>query len=217
MRQNKGINLLGAKDKFHNYLVETFKNYNTDLIIFGHSDNINQEILSDFRSINKNIIISHWNEDPLMKKLSDTSENIDKLKSFFPIVDHSFITTNPTELNLSKMYFKNVHFFMTPVDSNIECFDVYKLNPSNDIFYAMSHGVNRATLKSGKVDNRVIFLKKLIKKINGIKYDFYGIGKQEPVWGNEFYRSLLNSKMALNLSRGEPTKHYSSNRCFTYG
>ena len=101
---------------------------------------------------------------------------------------------------------------MTPVDSNIECFDVYKLNPSNDIFYAMSHGVNRATLKSGKVDGRVIFLKKLIKKINGIKYDFYGIGKQEPVWGNEFYRSLLNSKMALNLSRGEPTKHYSSNR-----
>ena len=212
VRQNKGINLLSAKDKFHNYLVETFKNYNPDLIIFGHSDNINQEILSDFRSINKNIIISQWNEDPLMKKLSDTSENIDKLKSFFPIVDHSFITTNPTELNLSKKYFKNVHFFMTPVDSNIECFDVYKLNPTNDIFYAMSHGVNRATLKSGKVDNRVIFLKKLIKKINGIKYDFYGIGKQEPVWGNEFYRSLLNSKMALNLSRGEPTKHYSSNR-----
>ena len=48
--------------------------------------------------------------------------------------------------------------------------------------------------------------------MNGIKYDFYGIGKQEPVWGNEFYKSLLNSKMALNLSRGEPTKHYSSNR-----
>ena len=76
----------------------------------------------------------------------------------------------------------------------------------------MSHGVNRATLKEGKIDNRVNFLGKLIKKIDGIKYDFYGFGKQEPVWGNEFYRSLLNSKMALNLSRGNPTKHYSSNR-----
>tara|TARA_Y100001935_G_C17139104_1_gene424574 strand:+ start:59 stop:625 length:567 start_codon:yes stop_codon:yes gene_type:complete len=101
---------------------------------------------------------------------------------------------------------------MTPVDRNIECFDVYNLKPSNDVFYAMSHGVNRATLKIGKTDSRVIFLEKLIKKINGIKYDFYGIGKQEPVWGNEFYKSLINSKMALNLSRGEPTKHYSSNR-----
>ena len=101
---------------------------------------------------------------------------------------------------------------MAPVDKNIECFDVYNLDPKNDFFYAMSHGVNRAVLKEGKTDNRVVFLDKLIKKINGIKYDFYGFGKQEPVWGNEFYKSLLNSKMALNLSRGKPTKHYSSNR-----
>ncbi len=212
VRLNKSINLFGAREKFHSYLVETFKNYNPDLIIFGHSDNVNQEILSDFRSINKKIIISQWNEDPLMKNLPDTHENINKLSKFFPIVDHSFITTNPTTLNLSKKYIKKVHFFMTPVDRNIECFDVYNLKPSNDVFYAMSHGVNRATLKIGKTDSRVIFLEKLIKKINGIKYDFYGIGKQEPVWGNEFYKSLVNSKMALNLSRGEPTKHYSSNR-----
>ncbi len=212
VRLNKSINLFGAKEKFHNYLIETFKNYNPDLIIFGHSDNINQEILSDFRSINKNIIISQWNEDPLMKNLPDTYENINKLSKFFPIVDHSFITTNPSTLSLSKKYLKNVHFFMTPVDKNIECFDVYNLKPSNDIFYAMSHGVNRATLKIGKTDSRVIFLEKLIKRMSGIKYDFYGIGKQEPIWGNEFYKSLINSKMALNLSRGEPTKHYSSNR-----
>ncbi len=212
VRQNKGINLLSFKDKFHSYLIETFKNYNPDLVIFGHSDNINHEIISDFRSINKKIIISHWNEDPLMKNLSDTSENVNKLKKFFPMVDHSFITTNPSVLKHSKRFNQNIHFFMTPVDKNIECFNVYKLKPENDVFYAMSHGVNRATLKEGKTDNRVIFLEKLIKKMDGIKYDFYGIGKQEPVWGNEFYKSLLNSKMALNLSRGEPTKHYSSNR-----
>ncbi len=212
VRQNKGINLLSFRDKFHNYLIETFKNYNPDLVIFGHSDNINNDILTDFRSINKKIIISQWNEDPLMKNLSDTSENVSKLKKFFPLVDHSFITTNPSVLKLSKKFTQHIHFFMTPVDKNIECFDVFKLKPENDVFYAMSHGVNRATLKEGKTDNRVIFLEKLIKKMDGIKYDFYGIGKQEPVWGNEFYKSLLNSKMALNLSRGEPTKHYSSNR-----
>ena len=212
VRQNKGLNLLGFKNKFHDYLIKTFKNYNPNLIIFGHSDNINQDILSDFRSLNKNIIISQWNEDPLMKNLSDTSENILKLKKFFSLVDHSFITTNPSVVNLSNKYKENIHYFMTPVDKNIECFDVFKLKPENDIFYAMSHGVNRATLKVGKTDSRVVFLEKLINKINGIKYDFYGIGKQEPIWGNEFYKSLLNSKMALNLSRGEPTKHYSSNR-----
>ena len=39
------------------------------------------------------------------------------------------------------------------------------------LHYAMSHGVNRATLKAGKIDNRVIFLKKLINKIKDIKYE----------------------------------------------
>ncbi len=212
VRQNKGLNMLSTKDKFHTYLVETFKNYNPDLIIFGHSDNITENILYDFKGLNKNIIISQWNEDPFMNNLTDKLDNKDKLKKFLPLVNHSFITTHPSVLNFSKQNKHNIHFFMTPVDKNIECFDVYKLNPHNDVFYAMSHGVNRATLKEGKTDNRVNFLNKLINKSNGIKYDFYGFGKQEPVWGNDFYKSLLNSKMALNLSRGNPTKHYSSNR-----
>ena len=212
VRQNKSIGFFNNKDRFHTYLVETFKNYNPDLVLFGHSNHINQEILIDFKTINKNIIISQWNEDPLMDGLDDTSANLSKIKKFISSVDHSFITTDPSALNLSKKNFSNIHFFMTPVDKNIECFNVYNLKPLNDIFYAMSHGVNRAVLKKGKTDDRVIFLNKLIKKISGIKYDFYGFGKQEPVWGNEFYKSLLNSKMALNLSRGKPTKHYSSNR-----
>ena len=212
VRQNKGLNILNIKDKFHSYLIETFKNYNPDLVIFGHSNNITENILYDFKKLNKNAIISQWNEDPFMSNMTDKLDNKDKLKKFLPFVDHSFITTNPSILNFPKKNNDNIHFFMTPVDKNIECFDVYKLNPHNDIFYAMSHGVNRAILKEGKIDNRVNFLNKLIKKINGIKYDFYGFGKQEPIWGNDFYKSLLNSKMALNLSRGNPTKHYSSNR-----
>ena len=77
---------------------------------------------------------------------------------------------------------------MTPVDRNIECFDVFNLNPTNDVFYAMSH-VNRAVLKQGKIDSRVNFLDRLVKSA-GIKFDFYGVGKQEPVWGNDFYKSL---------------------------
>ena len=212
VKQNKGLNLLSTKDKFHNYLIETFKNYNPDLIIFGHSEYITENILNDFKNLNKSIVISQWNEDPFVNDLADSSDNIKKLKKLLSLVDHSFITTNPSVLNFSKKDTKNIHFFMTPVDKNIECFNVFNLKPHNDVFYAMSHGVNRATLKEGKKDNRVNFLNKLIKINTDIKYDFYGFGKQEPVWGNDFYKSLLNSKMALNLSRGNPTKHYSSNR-----
>ena len=76
----------------------------------------------------------------------------------------------------------------------------------------MSHGVNRAILKEGTEDDRIIFLNNLVKKIPNIKYDFYGFANKQPIWGNNFFRSLINSKMGLNLSRGKPTKYYSSNR-----
>ena len=76
----------------------------------------------------------------------------------------------------------------------------------------MSHGVNRATLKKGKIDSRINFLNLLIKKIDNINYDFYGFENKEPIWGNNFYKALVGSKMGLNLSRGLPTKYYSSNR-----
>ena len=86
------------------------------------------------------------------------------------------------------------------------------MKPKNDLFYAMSHGVNRAVLKDGTEDDRILFLDKLINKIPTIKYDFYGFANKQPIWGSEFYNALINSKMGLNLSRGKPTKHYSSNR-----
>ena len=48
--------------------------------------------------------------------------------------------------------------------------------------------------------------------MKNINYDFYGFKNKEPIWGNQFYMALINSKMGLNLSRGLPTKYYSSNR-----
>ena len=86
------------------------------------------------------------------------------------------------------------------------------MNPKKDLFYAMSHGVNRAVLKDGMEDNRVQILDKLVQKIPNIKYDFFGFSNKQPIWGNDFNNALINSKMGLNLSRGLPTKYYSSNR-----
>ena len=56
-----------------------------------------------------------------------------------------------------KIDINNFHFFFVPVDKNIECFDVFNLKPTKDLFYAMSHGVNRATLKEGTEDDRINF------------------------------------------------------------
>jgi glycosyltransferase involved in cell wall biosynthesis len=146
-----------------------------------------------------------------MSSLSYSNKNISNISTYAPFVDHNFITTDPSIIK-KKIATNNFHFFFVPVDKNIERFDVFNMDPKKDLFYAMSHGVNRAVLKEGIEDNRVKFLDKLVKKISKIKYDFYGFANKQPIWGDNFNNALINSKMALNLSRGKPTKYYSSNR-----
>jgi glycosyltransferase involved in cell wall biosynthesis len=213
IKQNRGFSISNTYVKFQQYLLETFKNYKPNLIIFGHSNNISIETFQNFKNINKNLIISHWNEDPIMPGLEDTKFNIKKISSFKSVVDHTFITTDPSVFKKHNNQLKKLHYIFIPVDRNIECYDVYNLNPENDVFYAMSHGVNRASLKKGKSDSRSFFLDNLIKFLDeNIRYDFYGYQNKQPIWGDLFYKALINSKMGLNLSRGIPTKLYSSNR-----
>jgi glycosyltransferase involved in cell wall biosynthesis len=212
IKQTRNLSFVNTNNLFQKYLLNTFKNYNPDFFIFGHSNNIELNTLNIIRNKNKKLICSQWNEDPVMPSLEYSKKNIKNINIYSDNVDHNFITTHPDVLKKQKINIKNLHFFFVPVDKNIECFDVYKLNPAMDLFYAMSHGVNRASLKKGKTDDRIFFLDKLTKKMKDINYDFYGFKNKEPIWGNQFYMALVNSKMGLNLSRGLPTKYYSSNR-----
>ncbi len=215
IKQNRSFSFNPSNNSFQKYLINSCKSYNPDLLFFGHTKNINLETLDILKNLNKNLVISQWNEDPVMQNLDYSKKNINNIEFYSEFVDHTFLTTHPDVLKKNSIKLKNnnnIHFLFVPVDKNIECYDVFKLKPKNDLFYAMSHGVNRAKLKTGKIDDRIIFLNKLVKKIKDIKYDFYGFENQQPIWGNDFFNSLINSKMGLNLSRGNPTKYYSSNR-----
>ncbi len=211
LKNNKSFNLIPNRKYFQRYLIETFKNYNPDLLFFGHTSNIDLSTIEEIKSINKGLILSQWNEDPVMPGLDYSKQNISNINLYSDIVDHNFITTHPSVIKKNSNS-DNFHFFFVPVDRNIERFNVFNMNPKKDLFYAMSHGVNRAVLKKGIEDNRVEFLDKLVRKIPDIKYDFYGFTNKQPIWGNDFNDALINSKMGLNLSRGQPTKYYSSNR-----
>ena len=211
LRNNKSFNLFPNKNNFQKFLIDTFKNYNPDLLFFGHTRNIDLNTIDEFKSLNKNLIISQWNEDPVMPGLTYSKHNISNINLYSNFVNHNFITTHPSVLK-NKINSGNFNFFFIPVDNNIERFDVYKMNPKKDLFYAMSHGVNRAVLKEGTEDERIVFLDNLVKKIPNVRYDFYGFSNKQPIWGNDFNNALINSKMGLNLSRGKPSKYYSSNR-----
>ena len=62
------------------------------------------------------------------------------------------------------------------------------------------------------IDEREKFLRKLIKISKDIKYDIFGLDNVQPIWADQYFKNISNSKMGLNLSRGTPIKYYSSDR-----
>ena len=81
-----------------------------------------------------------------------------------------------------------------------------------DVFFALSHGVHRGVLKTGKTDDRITFLNKLVSVTPDIKFDIYGIKKVQPIWADHYFKTIQNAKMGLNLSRGDAIKFYCSDR-----
>ena len=77
---------------------------------------------------------------------------------------------------------------------------------------ALSHGVHRGTLKGRSSDDREKFIKNLMQKCTNIKFDIFGINNVQPIWADQYFKNISNSKMGLNLSRGTPIKYYSSDR-----
>ena len=197
----------------NNKIIESCKNFNPDIIVIGHADNISVETFDYLKNTNKNLKFAQWFLDPISKSGPDYINNRKRLLKFKNFMDSSFITTDPKSIDFK---IDNSFYIPNPADKSFETLKNYETNPENDLFFAMSHGVHRGVLKKGKEDNREKILKKLINKDNKFKFDYYGLNNRQPIWGNNFLNILSNSKMGLNLSRGEPLKYYSSDRIAQY-
>ena len=193
----------------NNKIIESCKNFDPDIIVIGHADNISVETFDYLKNTNKNLKFAQWFLDPISKSGPDYINNRKRLLKFKNFMDSSFITTDPKSIDFK---IDNSFYIPNPADKSFETLKNYETNPENDLFFAMSHGVHRGILKKGKEDNREKILKKLINKDNKFKFDYYGLNNRQPIWGNNFLNILSNSKMGLNLSRGEPVKYYSSDR-----
>ena len=128
------------------------------------------------------------------------------------LIDEYFITTSP-DIIKTVIPSSKLNFLPIPVDHNIEEYEFYKSIKSNDLFFALSHGVNFGKLKAETFDKRSIFINKLIRESNNeLKFNILGLYNEQPKWNYDFYNQIKLSKTALNLSRGGPSKYCSSNR-----
>ena len=192
-------------------LKKTCYNYKPDIIVLGHADSIFKETLGELKDDYPNLKVAQWFLDPLNKNGPDYFRNKNRILDKLEFIDGNFITTSPDVLNFLPNKSYN-YFIPNPADDSFETLSNYKKNCNMDVFFALSHGVHRGVLKTGKDDDRSIFINKLINITKNVKFDVYGIKNIQPIWADHYFKTISNSKMGLNLSRGEPLKYYSSDR-----
>jgi len=204
----RSLNDIKGQKKLNFKLLEVISNYVPDLIILGHADLVKKETLEFIKKNYPHIKMSQWFLDRMDDKwVNNKKRFMDK----FEIMDFNFCTSDPYSLNFSKN--DRVCFMPNPVDESFETLENYKNKYFNsDVFFAMSHGVHRGVLKKGKFDDREIFINNLIKKTPNIRFDLYGITNKQPIWADNYLLAISQSKIGLNLSQGNPTKYYSSDR-----
>ena len=196
-------------------IINIIKNLRPTLILLGHTNSLKTETLKNIKDKFSDIKIAFWYEDSINKKGPDYIKNrifIEKYKNY---VDQYFVTTDVNNIETS-IPRKKLNFIPVPASILSENLNLYKTkNHLFDIFYAVSHGVNRGVLKKNKIDERYNFLKLLMKKSDDITYNVFGFNNIQPIWGDEFVKEISKCRFGLNLSRGEPVKYYSSNRIAT--
>ena len=188
-------------------VLNNFENFKPDFVVLGHADSLQKETIDYITS--KKIKVAQWFLDPVGKNSPDYVKNRKRILDKSENIDASFLTSDPNDLDFN---IKNSYFMPNPSDTAFETLNNYENNCEKDLFFAMSHGVHRGTLKKGKFDDREIFINKLIKKNKDINFDVYGMNEREPIWGDIFINLLSKSSMGLNLSRGKAVKYYSSDR-----
>jgi len=209
INKGKSITDYNGKTTLQNTILDTYANFKADCVILGHADSVSNETLDSIKNMNKNVKISQWFLDPLGKHGPDFLKNSARVKHKAKYLDATFLTTDPNILSQKN---DNSYFIPNPCDRSFETLKNYENNCYHDVFFAMSHGVHRGGLKKGKFDDREIFINKLVKKNKNVNFDIYGMNNVQPIWGDNFINKISNSSMGLNLSRGEPVKHYSSDR-----
>jgi len=205
----KSLKDFSGKQTLQNKIIDSFNNFKPDIVILGHADRVLNSTLSHIKDINKNVIFSQWFLDPLSKFGPDHKSNSKRILDKVNFLDATFLTTDPSALSLN---IPNSYFMPNPADNSFETLNNFNKNCPFDVFFAMSHGVHRGQLKSGKDDDRENFINRLINLNKNIKFDVYGMNNVQPIWADQFIKKIANSYMGLNLSRGKPIKYYSSDR-----
>lgn len=190
-----GLKKIGI-NKMVKSLFASINNIQPDLILLGHTELIDGEVLSLIRKKYPNIKIAMWWVDWL--------KNLSSIKSKIKYIDVLFTTTGIKDFPEINFENKNLKISYIPnmCDSSIESYKAFEeKNFDRELFFA------------GRLDKeRESFITNLKKSLKDIKFDIFGNKKETVLLGSKFLKSISKSKISLNLSRDHETSLYSSDR-----
>ena len=177
-----------------------------DLVIAGHCDVIINATLADLRRAHPGAVIVHCNNDPLF-----VPDNAARIAHRAKIVDAVFVSTGRRELERRFAGTRaRLYHMPNPVDPTIERFDASASSdlPVDLIFCGKSNAhTERLDL--------VGWLRETLPR--DLVFRPHGSFGQPGVWGLDYDRALVASKMGLNLNRQEGDHWYSSARMAQMG
>lgn len=185
-------------------LLETAKNFQPDLLVIGHSEQIFTRTLEKIRKALPNIKIALRNVDGLWHQ-----GNVARIMTRVDVVDAIFITTAGDQLKQFARKNNVVSFYPNIVDKSIDSLCSFNNpSPKYQLFYGMGHA--HPGTERFQVANRILdtFPKEMV--------DIRGINGTPTLFGFKYQQRLYESRMGLNLSQEEGDLLYSSDRMSHY-
>ena len=216
------IKTINFSDRFYSKLntlssiddkvLNIIKSVRPNLLLLGHTNSLETETLYKAKNIIPDLRIAFWYEDSISPSGPDYYSNKKFIEKYIKYVDQYFVTTHKDYV-LTSIKKNRINFMPIPCSETTEYLKLYQnQNPQYDVFFAISHGVNRGILKKEKIDDRFHWLKEFLSHNNQITFNCFGFNNIQPVWGDNYDREIAKCSFGLNLSRGLPIKYYSSNR-----
>jgi glycosyltransferase involved in cell wall biosynthesis len=124
-------------------IVKIIKNLKPNLLLLGHTNSLKTETLKIIKDKFTDIKIAFWYEDSINRNGPDYNKNKQFIEKYKDYVDQYFVTTDKNNVHTSIPKNK-LNFIPIPCSYISENLNLYQTrNHEFDIFYAVSHGVNR--------------------------------------------------------------------------
>lgn len=185
-------------------LIETAKNFWPDMLFIGHADPIFAQTLKQIRKAVPHIKIAVYDFDPLWQE-----QTVQRTMKHAELADATFITTAGLELKKFAQNNNVVSFFPNVLDRSIDTVRAFeKASPKHRLFYGMGNA---------KPDSeRYRVATQILESFPNESIEILGIQGKRPQSGINYQRTIGDSRMGLNLSRGEVFPLYSSDRMSQY-